>query len=218
MAQASSAVEVIRDAGRVRAMLPPLRRRILELLREPDSAVGLSRRLGVPRQKVNYHVRRLEDAGLVELVEERQRRGFTERRLRLTARSFLISPALLAGLSVDPDDVQDRFSSSYLMSAASRIVRDVSVLRERASRARRKLVTMTLEADVALASPADLSGFAQELGDALARLVAKYHKPEAKASRRYRFMLNGHPIITKPEDDTTPGAGSSPANTRKEKP
>jgi hypothetical protein len=126
--------------------------------------------------------------------------------VRLTSRSFLISPALLAGLSVDPDDVQDRFSSAYLMSAASRIVNDVSVLRERAARARRKLVTMTMEADVALASPADLSGFAQELGDALARLVAKYHRPEAKTSRHYRFMLNGHPVITKPEDHPSPGA------------
>ena len=206
MAQTASSLEVIRDAGRVRAMLPPLRRRILESLREPDSASGLSRRLGVPRQKINYHVRRLEDAGLLELVERRRKRGCVERMLRITSRSFLISPAVLEGLSVDPEDVQDRFSSAYLMSAASRIVRDVSVLRERAARARKKLVTMTLESDVALASPAELSAFSRELGDALARLVAKYHKPEAPGSRRYRFMLNGHPIITKPAEPTAPGA------------
>ncbi|NIP81922.1 MAG: helix-turn-helix domain-containing protein, partial [Gemmatimonadetes bacterium] len=58
-------------------------RRLLDaLLERPDSAVGLARRLGDTRQRLNYHLRVLEGAGLVELEEERPRRGVRERVMR----------------------------------------------------------------------------------------------------------------------------------------
>ena len=53
--------------------------------REPASATEVAARLGESRQRVNYHVRALERGGLVELVEERARRGCTERVVRATA-------------------------------------------------------------------------------------------------------------------------------------
>jgi DNA-binding transcriptional ArsR family regulator len=72
---AERAVRLVEEPDRLRAALTPLRRRLLELLRVPTSATELAATLGLPRQKVNYHVRALEAAGLVRLVEERQRRG-----------------------------------------------------------------------------------------------------------------------------------------------
>jgi DNA-binding transcriptional ArsR family regulator len=65
--------------------LAPLRRRLLMRLAVPASASELAPEFGVSRQKLNYHLRRLEEAGLVELVAERRRRGFTERVLRSVA-------------------------------------------------------------------------------------------------------------------------------------
>jgi len=59
---------------------------------------GLARKLGLPRQRLNYHLRALEDAGLVELVEERRKGNCFERLLRATARSFVISPEALGVL------------------------------------------------------------------------------------------------------------------------
>ena len=56
----------------------------------------LAGKLGLPRQNVNYHLRALERHGLVELVEERRRGNMTERLLRATALSYVISPAALA--------------------------------------------------------------------------------------------------------------------------
>ena len=111
------------------AVLSPVRRQLLENLREPDSATGLARKLGIPRQKINYHLRQLERAGLVELEEERQRRGCLERRVRVTARAFVISPQFLEGLAADPDSIQDRFSSAYLVASAARVVSEVASLR-----------------------------------------------------------------------------------------
>ncbi|KAB2955835.1 MAG: winged helix-turn-helix transcriptional regulator, partial [Thermoanaerobaculia bacterium] len=68
----------------------------------PATAAGLARRLGLPRQRVNYHLRELEKAGLVELVEERRRGNCVERLVRATARAFLLGPEALGAQAADP--------------------------------------------------------------------------------------------------------------------
>src|SRR5262245_56456423 len=102
-------VGVVSAPDRVGALLSPVRRRLLENLKEPDSASGLSRKLGIPRQKINYHLRLLERAGLVQFTEERQRRGCIERYFKVTARAFVVSPEFLEGLAADPDNIRDQF-------------------------------------------------------------------------------------------------------------
>lgn len=78
--------------ARVRLLLPPLRRRILERLREePDSAAGLARKFDLPRQRVSYHLHELARAGLLELVEERRRRGCIERTFRPAACVYVVA-------------------------------------------------------------------------------------------------------------------------------
>ena len=60
------AVHVIGEAGRAASVLHPLRLRILGELSDAESAADLARRLDIPRQLVNYHLRQLERDGLVE--------------------------------------------------------------------------------------------------------------------------------------------------------
>lgn len=198
----AAAMHVLSDAARVAAALSPPRRRLLDLLAaEPDSAAGLARRLDLPRQRVNYHLRELERSGLVELVDQRRRRGLMERRLRPTARAFVVDPALLAapGTGAEPPGRRrDRFSSAYAVAAAARVIRDVAVLRERALAADQRLATLTLETEIAFASPRDLRSFADELQAAVAELVARYHRP---GGRRHRLVAASHPIITRTGED-----------------
>jgi DNA-binding transcriptional ArsR family regulator len=53
-------------------LLQPEHRRLVEALASgPESASSLAQRLGEKRQRLNYHLRLLEEAGHVELVEER---------------------------------------------------------------------------------------------------------------------------------------------------
>ena len=192
-------VRVLRDAAGVASALSPPRRRILELLAaEPDSAAGLARRLGLPRQRVNYHLRELERTGLVELLDERRRRGLVERRLRTSARAYVVDPALLGPLGAEPDGLRDRFSSAYQVAAAARVIRDVAILRERAQAADQRLATLTLETEVAFESPRQLRSFADDLQAAVADLVARHHRP---GGRRYRFVVASHPTITKREEE-----------------
>jgi DNA-binding transcriptional ArsR family regulator len=67
----------------LRALAHPLRVRMLSLLRDQAmSAAELARELGVSQAAASYHLRRLAAAEMVELVEERMRRGGRERRYR----------------------------------------------------------------------------------------------------------------------------------------
>jgi DNA-binding transcriptional ArsR family regulator len=130
------AVEVVRGTEEAATLLGhPLRLRLLEQLSEPDSASGLARKLGVARQVLNYHLKALEGAGLVEFLEERARGGMKARVMRATAQSYLISPEALGAVEPDPRRLRDRFSWAYLVAAAAKIVRDLGILRKRADRA-----------------------------------------------------------------------------------
>src|ERR671928_1337561 len=104
-------VAVIEDAPAAEASLDPLRARLLAELAEPASASSLAARVGLPRQKVNYHLRELERHGLVELVEERRKGNVNERLMRATAASYVISPAALAPVAPDPSRSPDRRSA-----------------------------------------------------------------------------------------------------------
>lgn len=158
------------------ASLSPLRQQLLGALRaRPDSAAGLARRLGVPRQRVNYHLRALERDGLLELHATRRRRGLAERILRV------------------PDAAADRFSSLYLVALAAQLLGDVSALRAAAERARKKLATFALEVDVRFRSAADRAAFGEQLTAAVAGLAARYHDASAPAGRTHRFVVAGHP-------------------------
>ena len=200
-------VGVVGDSAGLAAILSPLRRRMLENLDQPDSASGLARRLGIPRQKINYHLRKLEDAGLVELVEEKMRRGCLERLVRVTARAFVVSPEFLEGLSADPETIADRYSSAYLVAAAARMVRQVAEQREKAEKAGQLMATFTLESEVAFQSPADFNAFTRELAEAVARLSSKYDRRQSGSSRPFRIVVGAHPRPAAPvqADNTTTG-------------
>src|SRR3954463_3379815 len=100
-------VTVIDDPAAAEASLDPIRARLLAELAEPGSASTLAARGGLTRQKANYHLRALERHGLVELVEERRKGNCTERVLRATAASYVISPTALAAVAPDPDREPD---------------------------------------------------------------------------------------------------------------
>ena len=179
-------LQIVDAADRAATMLHPLRMRMLEQLREPQSASSLARLIGLPRQQLNYHLRALEKHSFVELVEERRRGNCTERIYRTTARAYVISPETVGALAADPDQIQDRFSSAYLTALTAKATRDLGRLRARAGKAGKKLATFSLQAEVRFASAADRAAFAKELTEKIRELVARYHDEEAKRGRRRR--------------------------------
>jgi DNA-binding transcriptional ArsR family regulator len=191
------AVDVITGAEQAVVALQKTRRRLLAELVEPDSAAGLARKLGVPRQRLNYHLRELERGGLVELVEERRKGNCVERVVRATARAFVISPDAIGALGATTEIANDRFSAEYLLGAAAKTVRDVATMRSSARRAGKRLSTFTLETDVRFATADDRAAFADELASVMAALVAKYHDGKAPRGRRFHLLAVVHPAPEK---------------------
>ncbi|HJW63559.1 MAG TPA: helix-turn-helix domain-containing protein [Actinomycetes bacterium] len=188
-------VAVIGDPAAAEVSLDPVRARLLAELAEPASATMLAARVGLPRQKVNYHLRALERHGLVELVEERRKGNCTERVLRATAGSYVISPAALAAVQPDPDRAPDRVSAAWLLAVASRLVRDVGDLITGAARTRQRVATFAVDGEVRFATAADRAAFAEELAGAVADLVARYHRPTAAGGRDHRLVVALHPAV-----------------------
>ncbi|MEV7013699.1 helix-turn-helix domain-containing protein [Streptosporangium sp. NPDC051022] len=191
-------VAVIEDPAAAEASLDPMRARLLAALAEPASATTLAARVGLPRQKVNYHLRALERHGLVELVEERRKGNMTERVLRATAASYVISPAALAAVQPDPARSPDVLSARWLLAVAARLVREVGELITGATLAGRRVATFTVDGRVRFASAADRAAFAEELAAAVGALVGKYHDESAPGGREHRIIVAVHPDPTPP--------------------
>jgi DNA-binding transcriptional ArsR family regulator len=184
-------VEVIEDAAAAAVALDPVRARLLAELAEPGSAATLAHRLGIPRQKVNYHLRALEAHGLVEVAEERRHGGITERVLRATALTYVVSPAALDVRAASPELEGDRLSARYLVSLGGRLVREVSDLARRAGAAGKRLPTLAIDTEIRFASAADRAAFADELTAVVLDLTARYHHD---GGRPHRLVVASHPI------------------------
>jgi len=186
-------VAVIDDPAAAVAALDPVRSALLAALAiEPSSAAGIAARLGLPRQRVGYHLNALEQQGLVQEIETRRHGGLTERILAPSAAAYVVSPAALGAAGSDPDRVADRLSAAYLIALAARVVREVGASVRGAERAGKRLPTLSLDTDVRFRSPADRAAFADELAAAVRSLVARYHD-ESGSGRWYRVVTVAHP-------------------------
>jgi len=190
---AHAQLDLIQQPQRAAALLHPLRLRILQELRHPGSATSVAQQLGLSRQRVNYHLRELEKEGLTVFVEERRKGNCVERIVRAKASHFLITPEVLGDLAADPNEIQDRFSSTYLVAVSAQAIRELAALRAGADAAGKRLATLTLQSDIAFASPAARNAFADELASEVARLAAKYHEESSAEARHFRLFLGVYP-------------------------
>jgi DNA-binding transcriptional ArsR family regulator len=189
-------VEVIEDAATAEVSLAPVRARLLAALAEPASATMLAARVGLPRQKVNYHLHALEAHGLVQLVEERKKGNCTERILQATASSYVISPSALGAVAPDPSNSPDRLSARWLLALAAQLVKDVANLITGATRSGKPLVTFALDGTVRFASAESRAEFAEEFIATVTALISKYHDETAEGGRDHRVVIALHPSVS----------------------
>ncbi|WP_018219286.1 ArsR/SmtB family transcription factor [Salinispora pacifica] len=115
------------EISQAEALLKPQRIDVLRLLGEPRSCTEVAASLGQTPQRVYYHVKRLQEAGLVSQVAERRVRGIIEGIYQATARSYWLSPRLVGriGGSVGRDEL----SLGYLLDLVEKVQADVAALR-----------------------------------------------------------------------------------------
>ncbi|MEU8794195.1 winged helix-turn-helix domain-containing protein [Streptomyces sp. NPDC048643] len=204
-------VTVIEDAEAAAVSLDPIRSRLLaELAAGPASAAMLAGKVGLPRQKVNYHLKTLERHGLVELAGERRKGNVTERLMRATAASYVISPLALAAVQPDPDRFRDQLSARWLLALGARLVRDVGTLITGATKARKRLATYALDGEVTFASAVERAAFIEELTAGVGALISKYHDGDATGGRPHRIVVAVHPTV-RPQAAADPVTGDGAA-------
>ena len=145
---------------------------------------------------MNYHLRTLEQHGLVELVELRRRGNMTERVMRATAASYVISPAALGAAAPDPARAPDRLSARWLIARGRTHRARGRGAAGRRDPAGKRVATFTLDGEVRFASAADRAAFAEELAGAVTALVGKYHDDTHRGGRPHRVVVAVHPHIT----------------------
>lgn len=186
-------VAVIDDPAAAMAALDPIKARLLSELSTPASAAALAARVGMARQKVNYHLRGLEDRKLVRHVDERRWGGLRERLLVATAISYVVSPAALGPVASDPKRHADRLSASYVIALGARIVREVGAMWSSARVRDTRLATLAIDTILTFRTPAERSAFADDLAAAVTRLAAKYHVAPEPGRRSYRLVVTSYP-------------------------
>jgi DNA-binding transcriptional ArsR family regulator len=201
-------VAVVSQTPRAGLLLKPLRLEILARAREPRSAASIATALGLPRQKVNYHVRELARGGFLKRAGRQRKRGLTEQKYVVTARAFVLGPDVLGPMSTDaPEDaaVGDKMSAAYLMTLAGRMQRETGHAWHDAHAAGKRLPVLSIDTTLRFESMDHRARFAQALAQAVAAIVAEHTAPVATpmrpmTARPFRLVLGCYPI---PKKDMT---------------
>ena len=188
--ETQASVRVLVDPEALQVLGHPLRVQILESLREPASAAAVARRIGQPRQKVNYHLKELEQAELVEQLRERRVGNFVESIYRAVARSFLVSPEVAWSDPRRLETLRQQHSLQTLVALGERLQRDAAVLVDRAAFEGEEIASASVEAEARFASEAEREAFLDEYLRATAELLDKYGKKKGAA---YRIVLAAYP-------------------------
>jgi len=183
-------VAVLDDADRVAALAHPLRVAILDALRTPNSASGVARAIHETRQKTNYHVKALLDAGLLEPAGERRARNFVEQLYRSVAPAFLVAPEVAWSGDRRSEALRAQLPLEHLVRVGERLQRDAIGLLDRAAFDGEKIPAAAVETEVRFADQATRAAFLEEYLAAIKPLLTKYGDRRGDA---YRVVLAVYP-------------------------
>jgi hypothetical protein len=190
-------IAAVRDPGAAYSLLHSVRRKILRSLSEPDSASGLSRRLRLPRQVLNYHIKEMARARLLRAAGRRKRRALFEQFYVASAMAYVLSPEILGSLAADAGLPQDRLSAEFLLGLGGQLQRELSYAVERSQKAGKRLATWSLSSELRFTSAGQRADFVGTLEAAVLKAVAAHSSPSEAAGERgrpYRLILGCYPI------------------------
>lgn len=192
-------VHLIENSESAGQLLRPIRIRVLTQLAEPLSCPEIGRRLNLSTQKIYYHVKVLQKAGLVRLVEERRKRGIMEGVYQAVARSIWFSPRLVARLG-GQRAISQQASLAYLLQMAEELQIDIGHLAE--SEATTPFDSLAIDARIQLRDSTERSQFLNEVKNFFQQLAHRYGAREDDATGNndsFRLMMACYP--TGPQTD-----------------
>jgi len=157
------------DVEQAAVLLKPARLEILQRMAEETTCTQLADVLGSTPQRVHYHVKALESAGLVERVAERRVKGIVEGIYRARARSYWMSPRLVHQLGGERK-TRDHTALGYLFSLAEEVQEEVG----RLSTLEGDVPSLALSANVELKDGARRAAFMSDVQEAFEAIARKY--------------------------------------------
>jgi DNA-binding transcriptional ArsR family regulator len=182
----------IEDVEQAMALLKPLRLEILRRLGEPRTCPELAEIFNESAQKIYYHVKALQEAGLVDKVAQKQVRGTVEGYYQARARSYWLAPKLV-GLVGSTRQARDQASLRVLLQLAEDVIEDTAKLGS-ASEVGRNVPSISLSAQIHLADAKQRGEFLQELQTTFQALAMKYGiADDSDESANFRLVLMCYP-------------------------
>ena len=195
MAVAADLVFEIKDSETLQALGHPTRVQILEALREPASGAAVARAIGQPRQRVNYHMHELSQAGLVKRIGEERTGNFVATLYQAVARSFVVSPQVAWSDPRRMEAMRSQHSLETLVVLGERLQRDAVSLLDRAAFDGEQISSAAVTAETRFASEEDRAAFIEAYLRAVTELTERYASKEGEP---YRVVLAVYPEGEKP--------------------
>lgn len=186
----SNTVFSVESHDALQALSHPTRVAMLDALREPASAASVARAIGQPRQRVNYHLKELEEAGLVERVGEERTGNFVASLYRAVASSFVVSPKVAWSDPRRAAALRHQHSLETLVDIGQRLQSDAAGLLDRAAFDGEEIASASVTVEVRFASEHDRAAFMKEYLRATRALLETYG---AKKGEPYRTVLAVYP-------------------------
>lgn len=188
---------IVTEPEQAAALLHPVRSEIVSLLRDPQSATELSKKMNDSAQRVNYHLKALEKVGLVVRAGTRNVRNLVEVLYVSAGRSFLLSDSL--GLSSETiKKLQDQTALAHVLSLTEKIKRDAVSLMEQVDN--EEIPSAVMEMELSLSGVKNRNAFLQDYTEMLTALIQKHHKPNQKDAKTFHVSMAMYP---KPEGGGT---------------
>lgn len=185
----------IEDVDQAAALLKPQRIEMLKLMDHPRTCLELGKIFGETPQKINYHIKALQNAGLVEQVGERRVRGTVEGSYQARARSYWLASDLVGQIG-GAAMAQDQVSLRHLLSLTEEMRGDIGHLAQQVGR---EIPSLGLSLHVELDDESRRADFMADVQHMAQILAHKYGATagddgDAQPSRpRFRLVLACYP-------------------------
>jgi DNA-binding transcriptional ArsR family regulator len=182
----------IEDVEQAMTLLKPIRLEILRRLGEPRTCPELASEFEESAQKIYYHIKALEEAGLVNKVAEKRVRGTVEGYYQAKARSYWLAPKLVGQIG-GKEQARDQASLRMLLELAEDVIDDAGKLGT-ASEAGQNVPSLSLSAQIHLADAKQRATFLAELQTVFQSLALKYGiGADSENVANFRLVLMCYP-------------------------
>lgn len=185
----------IQTAEQAQKLLTPHRIALLQALVEPATCKRLAEHFAQSPQQINYHIKILVEAGLIQKVQERRVRGTVEATYQAKARSYWLAPHLVGQIG-SQRQAKDQSSLRFLMSIAEELVSDLGRLGHQ-SESGADVPSLGLSAQVFLPNGARRAEFLAEVEQVFQQLAEKYGTgaETAVSAATFKVALTCYPTL-----------------------